>query len=64
MAATFTSDAEVLADWIRSVYESRCLVELDIRAVKCSLKMNEAALPSVSSNFVAAIPHYGLINIP
>ena len=28
------------ADWIRSVYESRWLVELDIRAVKCSLNMD------------------------
>ena len=40
VATTFTSDAGVCADWIRSVYESRWLVELDIRAVKCSLNMD------------------------
>ena len=40
VATTFTIDAEFCADWIRSVYESRWLVELDIRAVKCSLNMD------------------------
>jgi hypothetical protein len=40
LATTFTSAAEVGADWIRSVYESRWLVELDIRALKCSLNMD------------------------
>jgi len=33
-------DDEAPAVWIRSVYESRWLVELDIRAVKCSLNMD------------------------
>ena len=40
VATTFTNAAEVSVDWIRSVYESRWLVELDIRAVKCSLHMD------------------------
>lgn len=40
VATTLVDDAEVASDWIRSVYESRWLVELDIRAVKCSLNMD------------------------
>lgn len=40
VATTLVDDAEVAGDWIRSVYESRWLVELDIRAVKCSLNMD------------------------
>jgi len=40
VATTCTNVAEAGADWIRSVYESRWLVELDIRAVKCSLHMD------------------------
>jgi hypothetical protein len=40
VATTMTDDTEFPADWIRSVYESRWLVELDIRAVKCSLNMD------------------------
>ena len=40
IATTLVDDAEVAGDWIRSVYESRWLVELDIRAVKCSLNMD------------------------
>jgi hypothetical protein len=40
VATTMIDDTEFPADWIRSVYESRWLVELDIRAVKCSLNMD------------------------
>lgn len=40
VATTMIDDPEFPADWIRSVYESRWLVELDIRAVKCSLNMD------------------------
>lgn len=40
VATTMLDDREEPADWIRSVYESRWLVELDIRAVKCSLNMD------------------------
>jgi len=40
VATTLIDNAEVAGDWIRSVYESRWLVELDIRAVKCSLNMD------------------------
>jgi len=40
VATTMVDDPEFPADWIRSVYESRWLVELDIRAVKCSLDMD------------------------
>jgi len=40
VATTMIDETEVSADWIRSVYESRWLVELDIRAVKCSLNMD------------------------
>jgi hypothetical protein len=40
VATTMTDDTEFPADWIRSVYESRWLVELDIRAIKCSLGMD------------------------
>ena len=37
VATTMVDDREVAGDWIRSMYGSRWLVELDIRAVKCSL---------------------------
>lgn len=40
VATTLIDNEEVAGDWIRSVYESRWLVELDIRAVKCSLNMD------------------------
>ena len=40
VATTMVDDPDFPADWIRSVYESRWLVELDIRAVKCSLNMD------------------------
>lgn len=40
VATTMIDETEFPADWIRSVYESRWLVELDIRAVKCSLNMD------------------------
>jgi hypothetical protein len=40
VATTMLDDREEPADWIRSVYESRWLVELDIRAVECSLNMD------------------------
>jgi len=40
VATTMLDDQDVSGDWIRSVYESRWLVELDIRAVKCSLNMD------------------------
>ncbi|MFT5327555.1 MAG: hypothetical protein ACI8P0_005447 [Planctomycetaceae bacterium] len=40
VATTMLDDRNVPANWIRSVYESRWLVELDIRAVKCSLNMD------------------------
>lgn len=40
VATTLTEDCIFSADWIRSVYQSRWLVELDIRAVKCSLNMD------------------------
>jgi len=36
VATTLTDDCVFTADWIRSVYQSRWLVELDIRAMKCS----------------------------
>ena len=40
VATTLTDDSEVSGDCIRSVDESRWLVELDIRAIKCSLNMD------------------------
>ncbi|HQZ65004.1 MAG TPA: transposase [Planctomycetaceae bacterium] len=40
VATTILDDKQVSGDWIRSVYESRWLVELDIRAIKCSLNMD------------------------
>ena len=40
VATTMVDDREVPAEWIRSVYKSRWLVELDIRALKCSLQMD------------------------
>jgi len=40
VATTMLDCQEAPADWIRSVYASRWLVELDIRAVKCSLHMD------------------------
>jgi len=43
VATTITDDSNFSADsadWIRSVSQSRWLVELDIRAVKCSLNMD------------------------
>lgn len=35
-----TDGEQYCGDWIRAIYESRWLVELDIRAIKCSLNMN------------------------
>ncbi len=40
VATTITDESNFPGDWIRSVYQSRWLVELDIRAVKCSLNMD------------------------
>ena len=40
VATTRLDHQEMLGAWICSVYESRWLVELDIRAVKCSLNMD------------------------
>lgn len=39
VATTFIEHRVYTADWIGSVYQSRWLVELDIRAIKCSLGM-------------------------
>lgn len=39
VTTTMTDDEQYCGDWIRSIYESRWLVELDIRAIKCSLNM-------------------------
>jgi len=40
VTTTMTDDEQYCGDWIRSIYESRWLVELDIRAIKCSLNMD------------------------
>jgi hypothetical protein len=40
VTTTMTDDEQYSGDWIRSIYESRWLVELDIRAIKCSLNMD------------------------
>lgn len=40
VATTMINDTKYPAVWIRSVYEIRWLVELDLRAVKCSLNMD------------------------
>jgi len=40
VATTMLDDREAPAEWIRSIYRGRWLVELDIRAVKCSLHMD------------------------
>ena len=40
VATTMIDDTPFPGDWIRSIYESRWLVELDIRAIKCSLNMD------------------------
>ena len=66
VATTFTNDAEVSADWIRSVYESRWLVELDIRAVKCSLHMDilRAKTPAmVLTELCSCLLAYNLIRL-
>ena len=40
IATTVLDRANYLAKWIRSIYQSRWLVELDIRSIKCSLGMD------------------------
>ena len=37
VTTTMTDDEQYSGNWIRSIYESRWLVELDIRSIKCSL---------------------------
>jgi hypothetical protein len=40
VATTIVDDTVYTAEWIGSVYQSRWLVELDIRSIKCSLSMD------------------------
>jgi len=40
VTTTMTDDEQYSGNWIRSIYESRWLVELDIRSIKCSLNMD------------------------
>ncbi len=66
VATTFTSSVEVRADWIRSVYESRWLVELDIRAVKCSLHMDilrAKTPPMVLTELLSCLLAYNLVRL-
>ncbi|MEO8498340.1 MAG: IS4 family transposase, partial [Planctomycetota bacterium] len=66
VATTLIDDAEVAGDWIRSVYESRWLVELDIRAVKCSLNMDilrAKTPPMVRTELWSCLLAYNLIRL-
>jgi hypothetical protein len=66
VATTLVDEAEVAGDWIRSVYESRWLVELDIRAVKCSLNMDilrAKTPPMVRTELWSCLLAYNLIRL-
>ena len=66
VATTMIDETEFPVDWIRSVYESRWLVELDIRAVKCSLNMDilRAKSPAmVRSELWSCLLAYNLIRL-
>jgi hypothetical protein len=66
VATTLLDDAKVAGDWIRSVYQSRWLVELDIRAVKCSLGMEilRAKTPAmVRTELWSCLLAYNLIRL-
>jgi hypothetical protein len=66
VATTLTDDSEVSGDCIRSVDESRWLVELDIRAIKCSLNMDilRAQTPAmVRTELWSCLLAYNLIRL-
>lgn len=66
VATTMIDDKEAPGDWIRKVYRSRWLVELDIRAVKCSLHMDvlRARTPAmVRTELWSCLLAYNLIRL-
>ena len=66
VTATILDRANYPAKWIRSIYQSRWLVELDIRSIKCSLGMDIlcAKSPSMVRTVLwSCLPAYNLIRM-
>jgi hypothetical protein len=66
VATTVTDRKVFTAEWIGSVYQSRWLVELDIRAIKCSLGMDilRAKTPEmVRTELWSCLLAYNLIRV-
>jgi len=66
VTTTMTDDEQYSGNWIRSIYESRWLVELDIRSIKCSLNMDilRAKTPAmVRTELWSCLLAYNLIRL-